>query len=521
MEYPRFACVYHPYIAHSHRVRNTTIDTLKQFSPRVEMNHALEKEVELSMQDASIFVDALGMMSLFGNIEKWSRCLYTKVRKCFPSEDVFVSVAFDKYNGMAINALMQAGFFSKEKRKNGFWLSKNKKKERRIALSAPVSMILRTRSRKASKNVQIMEHMGIFSLRDLVQVPRDELRRRFGGDMACIHDLFNEEIRNFIVAHKNKVPLKTDVYLDFPLFDMDKVRCQIESCLQDILQQRIRPGYAICELRVALFPSPNRSIIGSQGDEEESENKVRKNKIEFTVVSTSASRSFSKWKELIAYRMESVSLGIPVDRISVSAAVDPIDNLQHNIEVGVDKDNKKKLFAEDAAVSKIKAMCGKNSVFHYILCDRYIPEDRQERKRYTRANHMDKKFRKAKSDRNGNASTEESFPWDSGRMIRRMQAQPTKLRSEILMGLSKQAGIECLGRLPQTSLFPKTPSAPPRDAKGNRIFQFWGPYRLSAAWWSTEEQARDYYYAETLSGEILWLFYNPIEEAWYQHGYVD
>lgn len=46
-----------------------------------------------------------------------------------------------------------------------------------------------------------------------------------------------------------------------------------------------------------------------------------------------------------------------------------------------------------------------------------------------------------------------------------------------------------------------------------------GPYVISGGWWQREVH-RDYYYAETRRGDLLWIYYDRRQRAWFQHGVV-
>ncbi|MGH2670295.1 MAG: DNA polymerase Y family protein, partial [bacterium] len=47
-----------------------------------------------------------------------------------------------------------------------------------------------------------------------------------------------------------------------------------------------------------------------------------------------------------------------------------------------------------------------------------------------------------------------------------------------------------------------------------------GPHIVSGGWWVQETQ-RDYYFAETRHGELLWVFYEPNRRQWFLHGKVE
>jgi protein ImuB len=47
-----------------------------------------------------------------------------------------------------------------------------------------------------------------------------------------------------------------------------------------------------------------------------------------------------------------------------------------------------------------------------------------------------------------------------------------------------------------------------------------GPYVFSGGWWTREIQ-RDYYFAETRRGDLLWLYYDRIRRKWFMQGAVE
>lgn len=47
-----------------------------------------------------------------------------------------------------------------------------------------------------------------------------------------------------------------------------------------------------------------------------------------------------------------------------------------------------------------------------------------------------------------------------------------------------------------------------------------GPYRVSGGWWVRTVE-RDYYFAETKHGEVLWIYYDRPRRRWYLHGFAD
>jgi protein ImuB len=47
-----------------------------------------------------------------------------------------------------------------------------------------------------------------------------------------------------------------------------------------------------------------------------------------------------------------------------------------------------------------------------------------------------------------------------------------------------------------------------------------GPYVFSGGWWNREIR-RDYYFAETRRGDIVWVYYDRVRRRWFLQGFVE
>ncbi|MCB9749424.1 MAG: hypothetical protein H6713_05365 [Myxococcales bacterium] len=73
----------------------------------------------------------------------------------------------------------------------------------------------------------------------------------------------------------------------------------------------------------------------------------------------------------------------------------------------------------------------------------------------------------------------------------------------------------------------RVPERPPFDMS-NKTFEprmttvrrLHGPFRVSGGWWARTVE-RDYYYAETARGALMWIFYDRPRDRWFWHGLVD
>jgi len=56
--------------------------------------------------------------------------------------------------------------------------------------------------------------------------------------------------------------------------------------------------------------------------------------------------------------------------------------------------------------------------------------------------------------------------------------------------------------------------------KPGNIDKLTGPDGVAGGWWKREIQ-REYYYAETRAGDLLWLYYDRVRRRWFLQGAVE
>ena len=58
-----------------------------------------------------------------------------------------------------------------------------------------------------------------------------------------------------------------------------------------------------------------------------------------------------------------------------------------------------------------------------------------------------------------------------------------------------------------------------RGHEGGAVVRLAGPWAVAGGWWVREVE-RDYYYAETDRGDLMWVFYDRRRRRWFAHGEV-
>ena len=59
-----------------------------------------------------------------------------------------------------------------------------------------------------------------------------------------------------------------------------------------------------------------------------------------------------------------------------------------------------------------------------------------------------------------------------------------------------------------------------RDVKDGAVRRLVGPFVVGGGWWAAPIQ-REYHYAETVRGDLLWVFHDPLRRRWFLEGQVE
>jgi protein ImuB len=60
-----------------------------------------------------------------------------------------------------------------------------------------------------------------------------------------------------------------------------------------------------------------------------------------------------------------------------------------------------------------------------------------------------------------------------------------------------------------------------RDLKEGPVVRVLGPYVVSGGWWNGRGVHREYHFAETATGDVLWVFYDRARRRWFLQGRVE
>jgi protein ImuB len=183
--------------------------------------------------------------------------------------------------------------------------------------------------------------------------------------------------------------------------------------------------------------------------------------------------------DLLRLRLETLSLSAGVTALTVTVADTPATGEQRRLFQEVER---RDLAAANQALARLRATFGDDAVRRVRLREGHLPEAQ--------------------------------WTWEPLDAVVRPQPQVVALRPLMRRLLLRP------------SLLPPPPHAQrdagwmPAGPDAGPVVRVVGPDVLSGGWWRHEIH-RDYYFAETQRGDLLWIFYDRRRRQWFLHGRVE
>jgi protein ImuB len=431
-------------------------ELLRRFTPFVEPGRD---------EPGVFWLDAKGLERLFGSLSEWASSLHAElVRAGFIASIV---VGFDRFATYAV---------AKERWKGDSPLFRHKAVSEELCkkkgtVPFPILFDSVAAERDAAREVRLdrlslptsardtLLKLGVTTVGQFVDLPLDGVGVRFGPEVRRLHRLASGALTQPLVPDRPDIPAMRRLILDNPELNASRIIGRIEEALGPMLDEIADKGRALAELQLAFR-------FERLGEHLES-------------IQPAAPTLVSKvLLELIRLRLQAVrQLPDGVMEIILVARETPAVEKQREL-FAVKK--RRDLEAGARALARVKAALGDDAVVRAEPRDAHLPEDR---------------FAWVPLS----ALTEaKPRPVDEPRLIRRLYTTPVPLppreRHEpdgwLLRGLAQ-----------------------------GPVVKVNGPYAVSGWWWK-KSIAREYHFAETKSGENLWVFYDRGRSRWYLQGHV-
>ena len=305
-----------------------------------------------------------------------------------------------------------------------------------------------------------LARLGIATVGGFTDLPEGGIAARFGPEVRRLHRLASGDLEVPLQPERPDVPAMRRLILDHPDEDAGRLIAAVEGMLGPLLDEVAEKGRALAELTLGLR-------FERLGDHVE---KLRP---------ASPSLDAGILMELVRLRLQALRK-LP-DRVAeVVLAAGETEAAQRKQRLFPEAGGRD-LAAANRALARLRARLGDDAVVRARPRDAHLPEA---------------SFAWERLETLGDAAPR---PVDEPRLIRRIHAHPRPLppreRHEpdgwMLRGLEQGPVVRVLG-----------------------------PYVVSGGWWERPAH-RDYHFAETKDGEILWVFYDRTARRWFLQGRVE
>lgn len=305
-----------------------------------------------------------------------------------------------------------------------------------------------------------LDRLGVRSLGQFLDLPAEGIARRFGPDLHRLHRLAAGSIGLPVQPDRPVSPAVKRLVLDHEETDRERLLVGIRGVLAALLEMLAARGERVARLELRL--------------RFESRREERRERVRPAEPTLDEKQLF----QLIRLRLESISLRDGVVEAALEAEAVPAAAGQRGL---FETRPRRDLAAADRALARLRAELGEGAVVRARLRDGHLPEAR---------------FRWEPLDRVTEARPGEV---DGERLVRRVYGRPVPLppreRHEpdgwMLRGLEQGPVVRVLG-----------------------------PYAISGGWWH-RPVSREYHFAETQRGELLWVYYDRERRRWFLQGRVE
>jgi protein ImuB len=310
---------------------------------------------------------------------------------------------------------------------------------------------------------------------DLVAHPEAALAARFGKEAARLRALASNDPQLPIQPRPFDEPIRVSLAIEPPDDDHARLLFGIKGALHELLELVQARALTLRALRIEL-------------DLEDGGRHLE------LVEPAAPTRDAMLILDLVRLRLADVALTSPASGIAVEAlTAKPEGDQLAMFRVGPRRD----LAAGERALARVRAAFGADAVTRARVRDAHLPEARF-------AWEPTATLRLAKTTASGGSGAERDAEDEDEEapLVRRVLVKPHALASRD----PEDAGVG--------------PRLEGVVEGGDEVVRLFGPYRLSGGWWVRNVE-RDYYYAETARGDLLWLYFDRPRQRWFLHGVVD
>jgi protein ImuB len=439
---------------------DTLLDRLLAFSPHVEP----------SLDEPGLFwLDPNGLEYVHGDLVRWADRVHRAL-----TADTAAARGEARPTASVVVGFRRGSAYAVARASTGPRVLRDPAEETRQAACVPLARLGVLPAALGDE----LALLGVHTVGEFLRLPLAQLRVRYGVEAARLHDFLAGRTWSPLVPRYPDAPVVVEVEIDPPDDDPARLLFGLKGALHRTADALASAQEGIVAVELALHlerPAPDGS-------------RAHRERIE----TAAPTLDVVQIVELARLRLGAVSLSGPVAH--VTATLDRVRVHARQVALlrdatGTTTGKPRELDAAARALARLRASFGHGAVTHARLHEAHLPEARF---RYEPARQVIPPRAKALANVHApHPRTEEPT------LVRRVFPAPVPL--------------------------PPMPTHEPERWLGHHgaLRTMLGPYRVAGGWWSPRgRRERDYYYAETRAGAILWLFYDRPRRAWFLHGVV-
>jgi protein ImuB len=303
--------------------------------------------------------------------------------------------------------------------------------------------------------------LGVQTLGDFVALPRAGVGRRFGGAAERLHGLAVGDLWDPLFGAPPEERHERELELEAPETDAERLLFLVKPLLDSLLADLARRSKALTALDLHLRLDDGR----------ESSERL-----------ATAAPTLDAVQILGLVRLRSATLRLSSGVVSLGLTAEAAPAASEQLRLFAEQ-ARRNPDAVERAVARLRAEFGDDVVVRARLRDAHLPEAR--------------------------------FVWEP---LTRLPDRLPAPRREVAPPLVRRVYD------PPAALPPRPRREPDgwllRGIVEGRVERLMDPYVLSGGWWRREVH-RDYYFAETSRGELLWIYYDRMRRRYYLAGRVE
>ena len=305
-----------------------------------------------------------------------------------------------------------------------------------------------------------LRKLGIRTAGQFMDLPSEGIAKRFGPEVHRLHRFVSGLLCLPLQPEQPRPPAVRRACLDHPETNVHRLMVVIERLVKPLLGELADRGHALTRIHVGLY----FERLGQHVER---------------VCPAAPTLDAAQLLDLIRLRLEAVRR-LPDGVMEIALAADGVTAPQGQLQM-FGRRPKRDLAAANQALARLRAEFGEDAVVCAKLRDGHMPEAR-----FT-------------WEKTGEVVSAKPHEVDGGTLVRRIYSRPRPL--------------------------PSRPRHEPdgwmlRGLKQGPVVRVLGPYIVSGGWWQRTVH-REYHFAETQKGELLWVYYDRARRRWFLQGRVE